>query len=232
LLKLGYPELDTMEEGPCCADDSRQDLRCKWKVERIELPIPIDSSDGGTSTAASAALANATAGATTPPMIDPATGLPMSPPVGSPDLGASAAAGPTAAPIPGTVDFGAGPLGAIGGGGLTLPPGVTGGGNGMLAGVLSAGASGGMGALAPMVMTFVYPSLKSMLEASIRKVTVTVGWREGITRRELEVVQWVTNPMKGGFLSDAIESASAGSTNGSAGSSGHSGSGSGGRTIK
>ncbi|MFO0661035.1 MAG: hypothetical protein U0165_14560 [Polyangiaceae bacterium] len=25
LLKLGYPELDTMEEGPCCADDLRAD---------------------------------------------------------------------------------------------------------------------------------------------------------------------------------------------------------------
>jgi general secretion pathway protein I len=40
LLKLGYPEADTKDEGACCDDDSRQDMRCTWKIERIELPQP------------------------------------------------------------------------------------------------------------------------------------------------------------------------------------------------
>lgn len=73
-----------------------------------------------------------------------------------------------------------------------------------LAGALS-GASGGspsMGAaaLAPLVMGMVYPQLKPMLEASIRKVTVKVSWKEGKLTRDFEIVQYVTNPMQGGLM--------------------------------
>src|SRR5437763_16438717 len=38
LIKLGYPVADTSDDGACCEDDSRQDMRCSWKVERVELP--------------------------------------------------------------------------------------------------------------------------------------------------------------------------------------------------
>jgi general secretion pathway protein I len=53
------------------------------------------------------------------------------------------------------------------------------------------------GGLAPMMMTMVYPTLKPMLEASIRKVTVTVTYKEGKFERELAVTQYVTNPQQG-----------------------------------
>jgi general secretion pathway protein I len=56
------------------------------------------------------------------------------------------------------------------------------------------GAVGGGDGIASMVMGFVYPSLKPLLEASIRKVVVTVHWREGIKERTLDVTQYVTNP--------------------------------------
>jgi general secretion pathway protein I len=57
------------------------------------------------------------------------------------------------------------------------------------------GASmGGSDGLASLVMGFVYPSLKPLLEASIRKVIVTVRWQEGIRERTLDVTQYVTNP--------------------------------------
>jgi len=46
-----------------------------------------------------------------------------------------------------------------------------------------------------MVMGIVYPSMKPMYEASIRKVTVKVKWKEGALDRELELVQYVTNPV-------------------------------------
>lgn len=72
-----------------------------------------------------------------------------------------------------------------------------------LAGALSASSGGGsMGAaaLAPLVMGMVYPQLKPMLEASIRKVTVKVSWKEGKLTREFEIVQYVTNPMQGGLM--------------------------------
>ena len=65
-----------------------------------------------------------------------------------------------------------------------------------LAGYLgeSVGDAGVQG-IASMFMSMVYPQLKPMLEASIRKVTVTVSWKEGNNDRELVVVQYVTNPM-------------------------------------
>jgi general secretion pathway protein I len=87
------------------------------------------------------------------------------------------------------------PPGALGA--LADPSNLTpGGGTAALSGVLAGGTS----SLAPMVMGMVYPGLKPALEASIRKVTVIVYWREGVQRREVEVVQWLTNPLRGGLL--------------------------------
>jgi general secretion pathway protein I len=94
-------------------------------------------------------------------------------------------------------------LGALGGlasmeqsGGAALSPdaGLSG-----IAGMLGASAGGG---IAPMVMGLVYPDLKPMLEASIRRVTVVVHWTEGKNERELKVTQYVTNPQQGGLDSD------------------------------
>ena len=52
-------------------------------------------------------------------------------------------------------------------------------------------------------MALVYPQLKPMLEASIRKVTVTVNWQEGLASRDLAIVQYVTRPMRGGLMPPA-----------------------------
>lgn len=53
------------------------------------------------------------------------------------------------------------------------------------------------GGMESMVMGFVYPSLKPMLEASIRRVTVKVTWKEGARERDLEVTQFLTRPQEG-----------------------------------
>jgi hypothetical protein len=53
--------------------------------------------------------------------------------------------------------------------------------------------------MASMVLGLVYPDLKPMLEASIRKITVTVHWKEGFNDRDLAVTQYVTSPQQGGF---------------------------------
>jgi hypothetical protein len=45
-------------------------------------------------------------------------------------------------------------------------------------------------------MSIVYPQLKPMLEASIRKLSVTVNWHEGLQKRDITVVQYVTRPMR------------------------------------
>ena len=76
-------------------------------------------------------------------------------------------------------------------------------GGGLLGGGLAGGAAGGSpmggGGLAPLVMSMVYPQLKPMLEASIRKLTVTVAWQQGAKERTLEVTEFVTNPQQGGI---------------------------------
>lgn len=64
----------------------------------------------------------------------------------------------------------------------------------------SSAMASGMG---PMVMGMVYPDLKPLLEASIRKVTVTVLWNEGSRVRELPATQYLTDPQQGGLDTDA-----------------------------
>ena len=66
-----------------------------------------------------------------------------------------------------------------------------------LAKSLTSNPAGAVGGLAPMMMTLVYPTLKPMLEASIRKVSVTVTYKEGSFERELLITQYVTNPQQG-----------------------------------
>ncbi|MCC6215114.1 MAG: prepilin-type N-terminal cleavage/methylation domain-containing protein [Polyangiaceae bacterium] len=104
-------------------------------------------------------------------------------------------------------DQGLGALGALSalqaGGGQALGSGA--GGISDLTSMLGAASSTGVQGMAPLVMSMVYPDLKPMLEESIRKVTVTVQWREGVTPRELGLVQYVTNPMQGGLDPNAAK---------------------------
>lgn len=80
------------------------------------------------------------------------------------------------------------------------------GGIGGLSNLLSStGAAAGVQGMAPLVMGLVYPDLKPMLEASIRKVTVKVSWKEGTNERDLDVIQYVTNPQQGGLDPNAAQ---------------------------
>jgi general secretion pathway protein I len=72
----------------------------------------------------------------------------------------------------------------------------------MGSGIGAGGPSMGAGALAPLAMGLVYPQLKAMLEASIRKVSVRVIWSEGSIERDVSVTQYLTNPQQGGFLAE------------------------------
>jgi len=69
----------------------------------------------------------------------------------------------------------------------------------------AASAGGSMQGMASMVMGLVYPDLKPMLEASIRKITVTVHWKEGKNARDFQVTQYVTNPQQGGLDPNAAD---------------------------
>jgi general secretion pathway protein I len=98
----------------------------------------------------------------------------------------------------------------------------------MSGGMGSGGPSMGAGALAPLAMGMIYPQLKAMLEASIRKVTVRVVWMEGSTERDFSVTQYITNPQAGGFLAEDESAAGGASGAGGAGTAGTSTTGRGG----
>jgi len=63
----------------------------------------------------------------------------------------------------------------------------------------SFGGAGATGLLS-MVFSLVYPSLKPLLEAAIRRITVSVQWKEGTAARNFTLVQYVTNPSRAGLL--------------------------------
>lgn len=99
----------------------------------------------------------------------------------------------------------------------------------MGSGIGAGGPSMGAGALAPLAMGLVYPQLKAMLEASIRKVTVRVVWMEGSTERDFAITQYITNPQAGGFLAEDESAAGGAGGSSSFGSGGRSSGGRGGR---
>jgi general secretion pathway protein I len=63
----------------------------------------------------------------------------------------------------------------------------------------------GMSGLLSLVFSLVYPSLKPMLEAGIRRVTVTVHWQEGSQTRDMMLQQYITNPSRSGLLAGLAE---------------------------
>jgi general secretion pathway protein I len=70
---------------------------------------------------------------------------------------------------------------------------------------LGGGGAGAQGLLS-MVFSIVYPSLKPVLESAIRRITVTVRWKEGSVDRDFTLTQYVTNPSRAGLISGIVAS--------------------------
>lgn len=117
------------------------------------------------------------------------------------DVGASGGDGGFLDPLGATPGSSAG----IGSGTLDFDAGLADMGNQLAAQTGGKGTAG----LLNMVMGFVYPSMKGMMEASIRRLTVVVRWSEGKKPQELQVVQYVTNPQRGGFIGGPLAAPSA-----------------------
>ena len=193
LLKFGYADIDDVQtEVPCCNDETVVGYICDYRADKVLLPNPPTSSVGGDG-GAGGSMALSTIGSG------------MGSGLGSSSLG-SAISG----------------LNPQAGGALDLNGGGDGGGLAQLnldGGIQDLGAQltqqmggGGMGTqgLLSMVMGLVYPFTKPMMEASIRKLTVVVRWKEGSKVKEFTLLQYVTNPSNGGF-GGASPSASASS---------------------
>ncbi len=225
LNKEGYPLTEVKDEGNCCNDESQPGYKCKWKIEKIELPLPPTASElsnqmnsamgpGGLGALGAIAQVGQTNGA----VLGSGSGLGdvgkllsgqapggipgASLPPGLPGLGGGLPGSPSPAD---SNSFGSTPFGQSSFGSSqfgqtvkgTVPIGSAMPDQGALAGGSPLG--GAMSSLVPMVMSMVYPTLKPMLEASIRKLTVTVEWQGGGKGKSLDVVEYVTNPMQGGL---------------------------------
>src|SRR5688572_22219064 len=89
MTKLGFPETNSAEEGPCCNQEQNA-LRCAWCVERVEMPQPNLSAAGIASGASSVGSAPLDLSGS-PLGFDPTKGLP--PPGALGPLGALATPG-------------------------------------------------------------------------------------------------------------------------------------------
>ena len=122
---------------------------------------------------------------------------------------------------PGGADGGMGGLGALGAlaGAAGAPGGLGDGGLSALSSTLATpmgpGGQTGSAGMAGLAMNIVYPQLKPLLEASIRRVTLDVVWNEGPNERKVHLVQFVVHPQKG--LPPMMDPSMAGAAAGSAG---------------
>jgi general secretion pathway protein I len=92
-------------------------------------------------------------------------------------------------------------------------------------GDIAGAAAAGIGGIVSMVMEIVYPQLKTIFEASTRRVSLVLTWTEGERAYDLEIVQWVTQPQPGLMPdTDALDAATG---VGATGATGATGSGSG-----
>ncbi len=181
LLRYGFPMVDDLQlDQTCCNDEEVVGFKCDMRTELILMPNPPTSGlDGGAlSLSSTAASPSALLSSVVPT-----------------DMGSLAALGMDGGLANLAPEAGLGTLGLEGGlagldGSISLAP---------LMGTQMGGSGAGTQGLLQMVMGFVYPFIKPMMEASIRRVTVTVRWNEGIRPKEFSIIQYVTNPSNGGF---------------------------------
>ncbi|MFT3775370.1 MAG: prepilin-type N-terminal cleavage/methylation domain-containing protein [Minicystis sp.] len=197
LYKDGFQEADESGSGPCCEGDDNPNFRCNWRVDRPTFPearfgdLNLDSalnfgSSGGSGGPAGGLGALGLLSGAAP------GGSPLAGASGLGDVAktlADANAQAISGVAPPTGDQGSSSSGA------PATPGAPGAAPG------DPGAAG-MGGLASLAMSFVYPSLKLVFEASTRRITATVIFREGSKERTVDVVEWFTMPQKGITVDD------------------------------
>jgi general secretion pathway protein I len=180
-LKLGFPEVEDKDSSNVCCDD--KDVAGFSCEWKVErVKLPEQTQLGG-----DAGLSSVLGG-----------GLGLSSSSGSGGLGSL----PTSPSALGTVLSN-----PLGGAGLDFDAGLAGIGQTLQ----QSFGGGGTAGLLSMVFGLVYPSLKPMLEAGIRKVTVVIRWKEGAADRDFTLVQYITNPSRSGLLAGV---AAAGGTDG------------------
>lgn len=177
-LRLGYPEMEEKDTSTLCCDYKEvPGFSCDWAVERVLLPQPMGlAGDGGMNFLGGGLGLDASFG----------------------NLGTAAAGLGTSMP---TSPMGTSLINPMGGASLDFDAGLQNIGSTLTQSFGGAGMSG----LLSLVFSLVYPSLKPMLEAGIRRVTVTIHWQEGSHARDMVLQQYITNPSRSGLLAGLAE---------------------------
>ena len=193
LYREGFQDTDETGAGPCCETDEVPGMRCSWHIDRPQFPeaqfgqldlgagLNFGGSGGPGGAGGPGALGalGLLSGAGGPSPLGSASGVSdvakMLADANAQALSPAGTSTSPAFPVPA-------PSGSTG-----APPGAPN----------ASGAGGAMGGLASMAMSFVYPSLKLLFEASTRRITATLTFREGQKESSIDVVEWFSVPQLG-----------------------------------
>jgi general secretion pathway protein I len=189
LYKEGYQETDETGTGPCCEGDDTPNMRCTWRADRPTFPeakfgdLNLDSAlnlggSGGPGAAGGGA--------------NPLGALGLLAGMGGPSPVGSASSLSDVAKTFADANNQANAL-------SSSPPPLTSSSSSSSSGTSTDmdSAAGGMGGIASLAMSFVYPSLKLLFEASTRRITASLTFREGAKEHTIDVVEWFVIPQKG-----------------------------------
>jgi general secretion pathway protein I len=257
LYREGFQDTDETGAGPCCeTNEDPPNVKCTWRVDRPQFPeakfgdlnlsagLNFGQSGGGPGALGALGMLAGASGGPSPlgsasSMSDIARTLA--------DANAQAMAPGGTVPIPPGVPPGALPPGmpspdsllpspagapplSPSGAPLLSPSGSPlGSPSGMPGDTMGPGADSGLGGLAGVAMSFVYPSLKILFEASTRRITASLTFREGKKEYTIDVVEWFAVPQLGLTPSDdsltdsAPATGPAGASTAAGSAAGHSG---------
>ncbi len=170
IAKEGMPAVYAQGQDSCCEDAPLDGFSCKWDINPILMPDTMfgDPSKNPLANGSLLGKAGQAAGASPTAVPGQTPGAPGALPAGA-AVGAAALGATGATPPPESSPIDA----------LTTDP------TQMLRG------GGPVDGLASMAMQFVYPSLKASFEAQIKRVTVTVMWKEGSRDHSFDVTQYL-----------------------------------------
>jgi general secretion pathway protein I len=206
LYKEGFQETDETGTGPCCEGDETPNMKCTWRADRPQFP---EAKFGDLNLGSALSLSGSPGGGSGAPgplgAIGLLTGMGMPgaapgtpPPTSMSDFAktladansqAQSAASSVLPPLPLDSSTSSGiPMGTGSGMGMGSSSGAMG---------PDMGGGNALGGMASLAMSFVYPSLKLLFEASTRRITASLTFREGKKEYTIDVVEWFAVPQKG-----------------------------------
>jgi general secretion pathway protein I len=212
LYKEGFQETDETGTGPCCEGDETPNMRCTWRADRPQFPeakfgdlnlganldFGSSSSPGGGGLGALGAIGMLTGAGGPSPLGSASSISDIAKTLTDANAMAAATSALSASPPP--PSFSSTSTSSSGGASTDM-----------------GGAGSAMGGLASLAMSFVYPNLKLLFEASTRRITVTLTFREGKKEYSIDVVEWFSVPQKGLAATDDGTSTSSSSSSSSSG---------------